>query len=311
MYKTVICIFILLISCKTDSQPEPKVKEDPWKEDYVEISYSMSGVSNNDNFNPIMKAGSVENAQLKEASGLVHCTFRNDWLYSHNDGGDYNRIFVLDTNGKNVGHIIVPNSGNRDSEDIAIDPDIDGQSFIYWGDIGDNDGKYAEIIVYRFPEKPFDFSLGNVTADAADRIVLNYPDGAKDAETLLIDPWNHHMYVVTKREAKGRLYRVDYPFDTVNATTMKKVAQLPFSGIVAGDISSDGHHIVLKTYVQAFYWYREEGETLIKALSREPTQIPYQFETQGESFCWSKDANSYYTISEGKNKPIYRGSRKQ
>ena len=63
----------------------------------MEISYSMSGISKNDNFNPIAQVGTVENTQLKEASGLDHCAFRDDWLYSHNDAGDYNRIFVLYT----------------------------------------------------------------------------------------------------------------------------------------------------------------------------------------------------------------------
>lgn len=311
MIRALFIATVLFFGCKTDDNSNnQKQQKDPWQEEYIEFDYNISNVSQNEDFLPIYQAGIVENTQLKEASGLAPCTYRADWLYSHNDGGDFNRIFVMDTTGKNIRTITIPNSGNRDAEDIAVDPDIDGQAYIYWGDIGDNDGKYSDITVYRFPEEEYADTIGNVTSTSAEKITLTYPDGARDAETLLIDPWNHHMYLVSKRDVKGQIYRADYPFDTENTTELRKVAQLPFSGVVAGDISLDGHHIVLKTYVQAFYWYRQEGETLTTALSRQPTQIPYKFETQGESICWSKDANNYFTVSEGKNEPIYRGSRK-
>ena len=34
----------------------------------------------------------------------------------------------------------------------------------------------------------------------ADSINLVYPDGSKDAETLMVDPLNGDIYIITKRE---------------------------------------------------------------------------------------------------------------
>ena len=303
--------FFFFLSCKPESPVDSIVEKDPWFETFTEMKYSMNTITYSEDFNPIKQVGILENTQLKEASGLAPCTYRSDWLYAHNDGGDFNRFFILDTNGKHLKSVIVPFSGNRDMEDIAVDPNpVNGNTYVYLADIGDNNGVYPEIKIYRFREEYFLDNNRDTTAQRAQTYLFVYPDGPRDAEAMFIDPWSHHMYIFTKRDARTSVYKAQFPFDSTKTTVLAKVATLPFSGVVAGDISSDGKNILLKTYAQVFLWERNAEETIVSAFSRQPKMVPYKSEKQGEAVCWSNDGQKYYTISEGKNEPIFMGSRK-
>src|SRR4030095_11796189 len=76
-----------------------------------------------------------------------------------------------------------------------------GQSYLYVGDIGDNNHVRSSVVVYRAPEPNVDIGhppgngqmLGNV-----DALVLHYPDGAHDAEALAVDPDTGDIVIVTK-----------------------------------------------------------------------------------------------------------------
>lgn len=73
-----------------------------------------------------------------------------------------------------------------------------------------------------------------VAALPCERLTFVYEDGPRDAETLLIDPWSHDLYVVTKRENKARLYKAEFPFEVSNTDTLRFTAEFPFSGLVGG-----------------------------------------------------------------------------
>lgn len=297
--------------CEKPAVIGPPLIGDPWAETYTEFDYSVSDVSQDSSFGPFTQMGMLENPSLKENSGLAPCSYRSDWLYGHNDGGDFNRFFVFDTTGKNVRHITVQGFSNRDCEDMGIDQNpIDGKKYLYLADFGDNNAVYPEIYVYRFAEPILSSNAGDTSVETVEKLTFVYPDGPRDAETLLVDPWSHHLYIVTKRESKARVYKAEYPFKLAageTKITLQKVAQLPFSGLVGGDISADGKHILIKNYGQIFYWTRNDGEPVTVALSRKPKVVPYKIETQGEAVCWSNDSRSYYTVSEGKSAPIYKG----
>ncbi len=305
-------LFLLVLGCeKTPPSPTGNGGDDPWRENFMEISYPMNNILLDSRYEFMARIGFLQSQQLKELSGLAPCTYRQNWLYAHNDGGDYNRIFIIDTSGNHIKSVIVPFSGNRDMEDMAVDPTpINGNTYIYLGDIGDNNAVYPEIKIYRIREEVFPNDGRDTATQRATTLKFVYPDGPRDAEALLVDPWSHHLYVFTKRDAKTSVYKASYPFNDSGVTTLLKVATLPFNGVVGGDISADGKKVVLKTYLQIFVWERNDGETVVSALSRPPKMLPYTQENQGEAFCWSTDARTYYTISEGVNAPVYRGSKK-
>lgn len=79
----------------------------------------------------------VENKNLDEASGLAASYTNQGMMWSHNDSGDTNRIFLMDSLGKGTKEFYLEGAVNRDWEDMAISKFSDG-NYIYVGDIGDN-----------------------------------------------------------------------------------------------------------------------------------------------------------------------------
>lgn len=240
----------------------------------------------------------LENKAIDEASGLVVSWNDPNLLFTHNDSGGDPVIYMLDSLGKDRGTIILEGVKNRDWEDIAIGPGKNStQSYVYVGEIGDNIGRYEHISVLRFPEPVNRQRELRVTPE---EIQLKYPDGAKDAETLMIDPLSGDMFILTKRDSSNTLYTVKEENLWNQSTTviLEKVMKLPITMSVAGDISKDGRHIVIKNYWVIYYWERKEGESVPEALSRDPILLPYTPEPQGEAVAFFPNGRGYFTLSE-------------
>ncbi len=255
--------------------------------------------------------GIIQNDDIDEASGLVVSRKNTGILWTHNDSGGESKIFAIDTNGSHIGQIKLLGIENRDWEDLAIGPGtIENESYIYIGDIGDNNARYSKKYIYYFPEPDLsdygqDFSV--VISDIS-KISFTYPDGERDAETLMLDPLTKDLLILGKRDSKVRLYKISYPFpvNTVKAELVDKISfpfdpqeNTPYNYITGGDISFDGSEIIIKTYMKIYYWNRKGSNSISEVLSRKPIVLPYTPEPQGEAVCWKNNAdNGYYTISE-------------
>lgn len=262
-------------------------------------------VSPCDDFNNSQDLGIIENVQIKEASGIVASYQNKGLLWTHNDSGDKNRIFSIDANGKGTREFYLEGATNRDWEAIAMATFPEG-SFIYVGEIGDNNAEYAESAIYRVPEPtitsatPQSNTLKNVK-----KITYKYPDGAKDAECFLIDQVSKDIFIISKRENSKRLYKLSYPQSYTQTTTAEFVQELTFSTgtatplfITDGNVSVDNQEIIIKNYLQVFHWRRNANESIPETLKRTPIILPYTAEPQGEGVCFSQDGAGYYTISE-------------
>ncbi|MCP5063491.1 MAG: T9SS type A sorting domain-containing protein [Ignavibacteriae bacterium] len=258
--------------------------------------------------------GVVVNAKIDEASGLVASANNRGVLWTHNDKGNKNRIFALDTNGNNLGEFYLDGIENRDWEDIAIGPGpVDGLTYLYIGDIGDNDKQYSSKFIYRIEEPTVNVGQSFVDSIITDvsTITLVYPDENRDAETLMIDPLTKDLFILSKRNTNIRLYKAMYPQSTSEIINMELEVKLnfpkdpeenePFNYVTAGEISSDGTEIIVKTYEDIYYWSRNENESIAQAMSKVPVGLPYDKEPQGEAICWKPyDDKGYYTLSEEK-----------
>ena len=253
----------------------------------------------------------LENKKIEEASGMAFSQTMTGLVYVHNDSGDSPILYMMDTLGKDMGSIALSGAINRDWEDMAIGPGSkEGVSYVYIGDIGDNSGVYEEISIYRFPE-PISWQY-SLTVEA-ESINLRYPDGSRDAESLLVDPISKDMFIVSKRDSSNVLYR--FPLDAFDheEVVLERVMDLPFTMSVAGDISSDGTEILIKNYFAVFYWKRKPGESIPETLQRDPLILPYKPEPQGEAIAFDPKGKSYYTTSEkrfGIDPILYRYDRK-
>ncbi|MGH7492670.1 MAG: hypothetical protein ACREOO_09775 [bacterium] len=252
-------------------------------------------------FGGCLDLGLIELEAISEASGMAASQKNQGVLWVHNDSGDTNRVFAFNASGEHLGIFMISGASARDWEDMALGPGPEeGKDYLYIGDIGDNGGQHDFKYIYRVPEPIVEANQSPVelTLDGAAIITFQYPDGKRDAETLMIDPRTNDLYVVSKREANVRVYRATFPQSTSETIMLEHVTNLPFGGAVAGDISRAGDEILIKTYDAVYYWKRGPEQSMAQALSQAPARVPYVTEPQGEAVCWHPEGRGYYTMSE-------------
>ncbi len=252
--------------------------------------------------------GSIESKSIVEASGIAASRKNANVLWTHNDSGDRSYIYSLNSVGRHLGRYYVSGASSSDWEDMAIGPGpVDGEHYIYIGDIGDNSASRELKRIYRVLEPNVDFNQSplDTTISGAETITFRYPDGKRDAETLMVDPLTKDIYVVSKRETRVGVYRTPYPQSTTETITLEHVATLDLSGTVGGDISPSGLEILIKTNSTIYYWRRSPEQKLWQAFDDDPFKVPYIPEPQGEAVCWDPEGLGYYTISEGSPTHLY------
>jgi len=264
--------------------------------------YNTLFSQNSPEFSNQVNMGLIKNPDIVEASGIVESRKNPHVFWVHNDRNNENRLFAFNSNGKNLAVYHLDGIVNRDWEDIAIGPGpSDGVDYIYIGDIGDNYSEYDLKYIYRIPEPDVHFMQEPVakTLFGAETITCRYPDGVRDAETMMLDPLTKDLYIVSKRELNElRLYRAPYPQSTTEIIMMEHLATLNLTQFVGGDISSSGLEILIKNYETIYYWSRNASENIWDVLTEEPIIVPYVEENQGEAVCWASDSMGYYTVSE-------------
>ena len=294
----------LLTACEPSQTPTP----DP-------------GVSNiESNYAEYEDRGLIENPSLKEASGLVAGRKNTGYLWAHNDSGDENRIFLIDSYGKGKREFKLQGAENRDWEDMGIVSETDGSATLYLADFGDNNANYSSNALYWCKEPVVDANtpLSN-TISQVSKLTFTLSDGARDMECLLVDQKTKDIFIISKRENNKRLYKIVASSVVAGGTTKAEfVRELDFSKpistdskfvtaayITGGSISTDNSEILVKNYYEVYYWKRKTGETISDALSRAPKTVPYKMEDQGEGIAFAADGNGYYTISElGSSGPV-------
>jgi hypothetical protein len=247
----------------------------------------------------------LDNPALEEASGLAPSRNFPTFLYTHEDNGARpSRLHLISPKGRYNTFWEMPIQ-IRDWEDIAVGPGpMDGTSYVYLGNIGDNLEQYPYVEIFRFPEP----TQRNGRIGSVETIQFQYSDGRPyDAEALMIDPKTKDLYVITKRQLNVRVYKLAYPQKVNEMNTAQFLFTLPYFFITAGDISSDGREILLKNYDAIYYWKVRENETIEQALQRPRDVAPaYTREPQGESICFDIAQTGFFTLSEagGQTGPI-------
>jgi hypothetical protein len=258
----------------------------------------------------VMSAGSVKEnpvteAELDEASGLAASHRTPGILYTHNDSGGKSIVYTLNPKGMMPAKLLLEGIKNRDWEDIATGTDPkDKKSYVFVGEIGDNNAKHKSVLIHRFPEPALTDTL--IRIDSVQTIEVVYEDGPRDAEGLFSDSRTGDLYIVSKREAEVGVYRVAYPQSFTSVNTAVKVCTLPYSWVTAADISPNGKYILIKTYTTIYRYKRGRRMSIAQALARKPKLLPYKLEPQGEAVCYDARGKGYYTLSEknGDN-PVY------
>nr|WP_294895868.1 hypothetical protein [uncultured Pedobacter sp.] len=248
----------------------------------------------------------LKNPDIDECSGLVVSSKSDHLMWVHNDSGDVSRFFLIDDKGNTLATYNY-NKDVVDCEDIALQYLPNGKSRIFIGDIGDNHAKRDYISVYIMNEPNVSLvSKAEIKIKDVKQLKFAYPDGPRDAECLLVDNRDQKIYIVSKREDSVGVYSTPLNSKPGKIITLKKETTLFFDAprgskwVTAGDISRNGDEVVIKTYINIYYWDRRKNETIPQCLNRPYIGLPYKPEVQGEAVGLTRSGRYYYTIPEGK-----------
>lgn len=253
-----------------------------------------------------VSGGNVAASGLVEISGLAASRVHANVLYAHNDSGDVARIFQLGTDGSAKNVISVTGATAVDWEDIAVGTCPTG-SCVFVGDIGDNGKNRSDLKLYRMPEPSL-----TATTVAADAYPLSYPDGAHDAETLMVDSAGA-VFVLTK-ETIGQVQLFAFGVPGVPGTPMvgRQVAKITppnfgFPAVTGGDFfGGPCPRMVIRTYAAVMLFEGVKGEGPGELAARGFRTLTAPLEQQGEAIAFAADGKSLFTASEGTSVPVYR-----
>jgi hypothetical protein len=238
----------------------------------------------------------IADERLIEISGMVAT---DDGYVVVNDGADLEnrrRVFFLDRSCRVTRTVSYP-SRPRDTEDVAVARD----GTIWIADIGDNDRERSNIALWKLARGGKSPVLHR----------LSYPDGAHDAEALLL-AGDGTPIVVTKDPGTPRLYAPDGPLRAGATVPMRRVGEvdLPRTGtdnpwsafgrlmVTGGATAPDGSRVVLRTYADAIEYDVTDGDVVAALTRGVPRITPLPDEPQGESITYSRDGRVLLTVSE-------------
>ena len=226
-------------------------------------------------------AFTIKDSRITENSGMARDT-TNKVYWTVNDSGSLGIVYGVDSSGKVKGTLRY-NAFPTDVEAVAWRKDR-----LYVGDIGDNDEKRKTIRVYYFDDPEPNDQVRTYRA-----YDFRYPDGAHDAETLLVTPAGV-LYVATK-EAKGGLYRAPENPSREGVDKLTRIKDVPAT-LTDGVILPGGKEIAYLTYGKVLVVNGTSGEVVA---SEDVTDVG-----QAEALTLSLDGKSLLVGGEGKNAKV-------
>ena len=272
-----------------------------------------------ESYGPPTQLARLKDPAITESSGIIASRTTPGVYWTHNDSGDGPFIYSFDRQGKSRGVWRVSGAAARDWEDIAAGPGPDrNRSYLYVGDIGDNDGQRTTIDVYRFVEPTIRAEDVRSTkskpqsTETAEAIHLRYPDGKHDAETLLVHPVTGDLYVITKELwGKANVYKAAAPLDPSGTIKMVHLGGLNIPSLLGGfvtggDISPDGRRVALCDYLRGYeIVIGDRAVRSFDAIWKEPIKvIALGQRKQGEAICYRLDGKALLSTSEGSHSPL-------
>ncbi len=244
---------------------------------------------------------------LSESSGVI---FFNNKLINHNDSGNENRLYELDTiSGTITRTVTIDNATNVDWEDITQD-----DTSIYIGDVGNNNGNRTNLKIYKINKNNYLNSI-NITAEI---INFSYSDQTDftantnntewDAEALISFDANN-LILFTKNWVDGITKAYIIPKNSGTYSVSSLTTTLTSGGLVTGatynPLTEKIYLIGYNSTLQPFVWRSENftGNDVFSGSNTQTSLTTLGFK-QAEAITHI-GANRYLITSESINIPLF------
>jgi hypothetical protein len=266
-------------------------------------------------------AGIPDEAKLGELSGLTRSNVTPGIYWAINDGDNPAEIIAIDAQARTKAWHTLGGVRNIDWEDIANYRDRD-RNYLAIADSGDNGGLRSELFLH-IVEEPVEL-VENGQISIVRTIRFQWPDGARDTESLIADERRRRFLLISKKRVPAEVFAL--PFDAKDGdkpklvTTLEGIAQpdektMNAKGdygryraqITGADISPDGQWLAVLNY-QQINFFRLGGQAIAKTL-RPVQTLTLPWLPQAEGIAFSSDGNSVFIGSEQSPTPIIRFDR--
>lgn len=244
--------------------------------------------------------------QLKEVSGIVF-TKSSQLAWVHEDSGNENKIYGLDSHGKIQKTITIAQTQNIDWEDITKD----SKDNLYIGDFGNNANERKDLAIYKIDKD----SLNNESVIPSYKISFAYPEQTQfppkktklfyDVEAFI--EYKNNFYLFTKNRSKGfdgttLLYKVPNKAGFHQAQLLgefKAEGGYQNAAITSATISPDGKKVILLSHSQLWVF---ENFTSDNFFLGKVNRVNLHHFSQKEAICF-KDSKTLL-IADEKTKKI-------
>jgi hypothetical protein len=249
-------------------------------------------------------------AELSELSGLAASARHPGIFWAHNDSDQAFRVFAIEESGNIRATLTLTGATPRDVEDLTVgpcEPRPGGPSCLYLADTGDNFQRREQVRLYRVPEPE---QLVNATLPV-EALAFTFPNGARDAESLIIDARTGRLAVITKTlDSLGEVYALDglSPHQVVKATllgTLRAPQDLDRMTTAAA-LSASGERLLVRTYTRVWEVRRPQAQRLEELIQGQVAEVPGASQAQAEAIAFTAEQRGYLLGSEFTGQPLYR-----
>lgn len=251
-----------------------------------------------------VRIAQIKDERLPESSGLASSLAVPGTFLTVNDSGNPASLFRIDKRGQIVAEYRLDGAVNFDWEDMAVWRQ-GTSNWVFIGDIGDNAHIRASISVYRLKEP----KLGGISDfKTFERFEFKYPDGAHNAETLMVDPKSGDLWIVTKVETgECQVFRAASGYKKgLEAIGTLKIDTGGDGGrlTTGGAFSLDGKRVVVRTYSGGLEFDVPKNRS--QWFKSKPRPVPMPKSRGGEAVCYGLDSKNLFTTTEGLPCPLFR-----
>ena len=239
-------------------------------------------------FTPLQK-GIFPNSIISESSGLV---WTDGKLWTHNDSGNPNEIYRIDTaNGNILQTITIDNYPNTDWEDIAAD-----SNFIYIGNTGNNNGNRTDLKILKIAKS--DITKSSIVHLNAQAISFSYSDQTVftsssshnfDCESLISIKDSLYIFTKDRGDLQTRVYKLP---KTPGTYAISTYTSYNVNGLITGaDYNPQTKEIALIGYFSghsnSFMWFLNDFKSdLFFSGNKRRIEIGNGTEWQTEGVCY-------------------------